>query len=212
MILKKVLYILIITLLIQSGTRAQDTTKSQSIQDSTERKLVSDNLKPAGIFISPIFGLSFPIQKLNLNSSSTFNLGIRLEYASIKLYPVIFGVSYQSQNFKGNDNFKTNNLLNDFQTKITSFGVGFDLLLNKFIKANFTMPFFTLEGKYIKVSRIIDPDIELPDIKKTDSVMGVSAGLGFTVFIFDIYGNYVYAKDYSSIGIQVRSHIPLLKF
>ena len=210
---KKIILAILIILIAQLKAEAQDSTGAVNVaKDSVAKMLVSDNPKPSGIFVAPLFGLSIPIQKLHQNSTSAFNYGVRLEFASIHIYPIVIGVSFQSQKFKGSDNYKTMNLLNDFQTKVTTFGLGVDVLLNKYLKTSFTLPFITIEGKYIKVTRTILPDIELPDIKKDDSVMGASVGLGFTLFIFDVYGNYTYAKDYSNIAMQLRLHLPLLKF
>ena len=211
--LKKIFTALILLLICQSAIMAQDSTGVQDIpQDTVKRKFISDNPRPSGIFAAPLFGLSIPVKNLHQNSGSAINYGIRLEYASINIYPIIIGVSFQMQNFKGSDNFKTANLLDDFQTKVTTFGVGADILLNKFLKSNFTLPFFTIEGKYIKVSRTMVPEIAIDDIKLSDSIIGVSAGLGFTIYIFDIYGNYTFAKDYSNIALQLRFHVPVLKF
>lgn len=213
MIFKKLYLVVLIILVSGLQLSAQDSTNVQNIpKDTLTRKLVSDNPKPGGIFAAPLFGLSIPIQKLNLNSTSAINFGIRIEYASIHIYPVVIGISVQTQNFKGSDNFKTMNLLDDFQTKVTSFGLGADILLNKYLKTSFTLPFLTIEGKYITVKRIILPDKTIPEIKPDDSLLGFSMGLGFTLYIFDVYGNYTFAKDYSNAALQLRFHIPVLKF
>ncbi len=213
MIFKKIYLVLILIPVFCLQLYAQDSTDAKNItSDTLTRKLVSDNPKPGGIFAAPLFGLSIPIQKLRLNSTSAINFGIRLEYASIHIYPVVIGISIQTQNFKGSDNFKTLNLLDDFQTKVTTFGFGADILLNKYLKTSFTLPFFTVEGKYITVKRIILPDKTIPEIKPDDTLLGFSMGLGFTLYIFDVYGNYTFAKDYSNAAVQLRFHIPVLKF
>jgi|GEM_PF-6685147 hypothetical protein len=87
MIFKKVYLVLLLILVSALQLIAPDSTDVQNIpKDTLTRKLVSDNPKPGGIFAAPLFGLSVPIQKLRLNSTSAFNFGIRLEYASIHLY------------------------------------------------------------------------------------------------------------------------------
>ena len=106
----------------------------------------------------------------------------------------------------------TAQLLNTFDTKISSFGITADILLNKYIHSNFTLPFLTLEVKYLSVQRIISPDIITLNYKTTDNLIGITAGAGFTLSIFDIYGGYTFAKDYSSAEIMTRIHFALIKF
>lgn len=168
--------------------------------------------KLSGIFISPFLGIEWPVKIFNTTSVNSLTYGLKLEFANIKLYPVILGAIYTYQNNTGKDEFLTKNLLNFLNTKITSFGITADILLNKYIKSNFTLPFLTLELKYLKVQKEISPSENTLNIVMNENLMGITVGGGFTLHIFDIYGTYTFAKDYSSAGIKTRIHFPLIKF
>ena len=165
-----------------------------------------------GIFISPMMGLEFPVPKFINTAKNGFTYGIKLEYANYNLYPVIIGLMYQGQTNSGDDNYITANLLNNLSTKISSFGVTMDFILNKYFKYQFTIPFMTLELKYLSITRSISPTPNNTNLSTSDNTFGITAGFGFTLNIFDVYGTYTYAKDYSSAGIKTRIHYPLIKF
>lgn len=175
-------------------------------------KLVSDKPVPAGIFISAGIGADIPFSDFSDNSATALLLNARVEYSSLKLYPFNFGFSYQYQKNEGNEEFNTTNLLNGSNTTIHSLGIGFDLILNKYLKSSFTIPFLTLEVKYLMAQREISPENALPEIPRKESVLGFSGGLGFTLYIFDIYGTYTNAKNYSSFAVRTRFRIPVLRF
>jgi hypothetical protein len=190
-----------------------DTTKNNPVigKDSViDYGTYSQKLN--GIFVSPFMGLEWPVKVFNNTSKSAFTYGIKLEFAGFKLYPVILGLIYKYQKNPGKDDFMTAQLLNTFDTKISSFGITADILLNKYIHSNFTLPFLTLEVKYLSVQRIISPDIITLNYKTSDNLIGITAGAGFTLSIFDIYGGYTFAKDYSSAEIMTRIHFALIKF
>ncbi len=175
-------------------------------------KLVSDKPVPSGIFLSAGLGVDIPFRDFSDNSATAVLLGARLEYSSLKLYPFVIGFSYQYQKNEGSDEFKTLNLLNGSNTTIHSLGFGFDLILNKYLKSSFTIPFITLEAKYLMAQTEINPETSLPEIPRKESVIGFSGGIGFTLYVFDIYGTYTHAKNYSSFAVKTRFRIPVLRF
>ena len=183
-------------------------------------KINYDSIPPAdlknsglnGIFISPILGMEFPVPKFTNTSKSGVTYGVKLEYANFNLYPFILGVIYQYQKNGGDENYLTTNLLNSLDTKINSFGVSIDVILNKYLKSHFTIPFLVMEFKYLSIQKVISPVPNNLNINTSDNTFGITGGLGFTLNIFDIYGTYTYAKDYSSAGLKMRIHFPIIKF
>lgn len=168
--------------------------------------------KSGGIFIAPVLGAEFPIKDLNSNSKYAFSFGGRIEYSSLNIYPFVIGAIIQYQNHAGSDDFKTQYLLNSLNTKITSFGLSVDFLLNKYLKSSFTIPFIFAEIRTMNVKREVSPEANIPNLKSTESVIGFGGGFGFTLYIFDIYTTYLSAKDYSTISIKTRFRLPLIKF
>lgn len=184
---------------------------SISYRDSIKIKS-KPRINAGGVFITPLLGLAFPFKEFGSNSNAGLIYGLKLDFASFKLHPFVLGITYQSQKNDGSEEFKTLNRLNSLETNISSFGVCVDILLNSFLKSNFTIPFVTLEAKYYNVTRTLSPDSPDLNIKPSDNLIGISAGAGITLFIFDIYGTYNYAKEYSSIALNTRFHFPLVKF
>ena len=175
-------------------------------------KLKSDNPKPGGIFLSPLIGYEFPLKDFGVKSKASFVMGVRLEYSSIKLYPFLIGVSYEYQKHNGADLYVSSNYLNSFTTTIHNVGVGTTIMLNKFLKTDFTLPFLDLEAVYMSVKSEVAPDYFVPEVKRVDNVFGASFGLGITVYIFDVHLTYKYAGDYTSFGLKTRIRFPLIKF
>jgi len=145
-------------------------------------------------------------------SNSGFVYGAKFELAYSRLYPFVFGFVYESQKNPGNGDFTTINSLTQFDTKITSLGGSLDIILNKFIRSDFTTVIFSAEVKYAKVKRDITPAVNLPGIPTDESLLTYSGGLGFTIYILDLSGRYTYAKDYSNLTFQAKLHLPIIRF
>ena len=213
MIFKKSLILIFILIICSTGAKSQSKINSDNPDDSTQatyRK--SDSKKPGGIFAVPSLGVALPLHSFSTNSNSAICLGIKLEYASLSTYPIIIGVSYEHESHLGNDTYKTQNFLNSLQTNISSFGGGVDLILNKYLKSNYTIPFIIAELKYIKVQRVIDPAVNTTNLTTDASFLGFMGGIGLTLYIFDIYGTYTFAKEYTNFGMKFRFHFPVIKF
>jgi hypothetical protein len=170
------------------------------------------SIDAGGIFISPFIGFEFPVQEFSNNSKGTFDFGVKLEFAHSKIYPFVVGGFIQYESHEGTDEIKTANFLTAFKTDITSFGGSIDIILNKFLKSDFTIPFVTVEVKMMNVKRVITPEAFNPGYSTSDNVIGIGGGLGFTLFIFDIVTTYNHAGDYSTFGLKTRFHYPLIKF
>ena len=169
-------------------------------------------INAGGIFLAPWIGIKFPIKAFRENSNTGLDLGVRLEFAHSKIYPVVVGIFYESQSYNGSDEFKTQNVLGEFKTGITAFGGSVDVILSKYIRSDFTIPFIVLEAKYMKVTRTVNPPDANLNVPGDESLIGYSAGAGFTLFIFDIIGTYTFAQDFSTFGFKARFHFPLIKF
>lgn len=210
--MNKLILILLIFLVI-SNVYAQDERGEQKTDTTNKNKTYfSSNPKPSGIFIAPTLGFDFPLQEFAGNSKYSISYGAKLEFASLSIYPIVIFGQFQFQNYPGSDAFKTQNLLNSSETKITSFGGGVYVLLNKYLKSNFTMPFLVADVKLYNVKRTISPEKEIEGIKLTDSKVVFSAGLGFTLYIFDIITSYNFAKEYSSLSVKTQFRFPVIKF
>lgn len=202
--------ILAVSLSLISTADAQINAGSQDSTVIYTFKSVS--AKPTGLFIAPFLGADFPLKTFSGNSKNALTYGARLEFASMSIYPLVLFGQYQFQNHKGLDAYKSLYYLNTMETKISSFGGGFYFLLNKYLKSNFTSPFLVGEVKFYNVKRILSPDIDIPDLKKSESKVIFAGGLGFTLYIFDIITSYNFAGEYSSLSIKTQFHFPLIKF
>ncbi|MEP7146334.1 MAG: hypothetical protein ABI792_04950 [bacterium] len=165
-----------------------------------------------GLFVAPYVGASFPLGNFGNYSKSGIVYGAKFELAYSRLYPFVFGFVYEVQKNKGNSDFTTVNLLTQFDTKITSIGGSLDIILNKFIRSDFTTAIFSTEIKYAKVKRAITPSVTLPGIVSEESLLTYSAGLGFTIYILDLSGRYTFAKNFSNLTFQAKLHLPLIRF
>lgn len=211
----KVLTILLLLSVAASFAFSQDEKtepKQEITKDTTIKVYTASNPKPAGIFIAPMLGFDIPMRDLRNNSKYSVSYGVKLEYASISIYPIVIFGKLELQKYAGSDAFRTANLLNSMETKITTFGGGVYILLNKYLKSNFTMPFLVGEVSSYNVKRTISPDTPIEGIKAADSKIVFGAGLGFTLYIFDIITSYNFGKEYSSLSIKTQFHFPVIKF
>jgi len=166
-----------------------------------------------GIFLAPYIGYAIPTGLFGDQSNTGFLWGVKIELAYSRLYPLIFGFIYENQSIPGNPEFTTTNSLTSFQTDMNNIGGSVDLLLNKYIRSNFTSLILSLEVKYSKVVRTITSNIsELEDLPGDENLLIYTAGLGFTIYVFDLAGRYTYADHFSNVSFLMRIHIPVVKF
>ncbi|MBL7127633.1 MAG: hypothetical protein ISS16_01470 [Ignavibacteria bacterium] len=173
---------------------------------------LSASKSAGGLFVSPLVGLEFPFREFSNTATTGLTYGVKLEFASKDIYPFVIGGMFQQQLNKGDVEFKTVNRLDILETTINSFGLSLDMILNKYIKSEFTIPFVTLEAKYLTIQREISPPLNTLGLETSENVFGITGGLGFTLYIFDLYGTYTYAQNYSSFAVKARFHFPLIKF
>lgn len=222
----KILSVLIILFVFLNTTvRAQESSSGiyrfkydflkNRISEDTLTKTGKSKVQKAnigGLFISPYVGVAFPLGNFGNYSKTGIAYGAKFELAYSRLYPFIFGFVYENQKNKGDAEFTTTNFLTQFDTEILSFGGSVDLLLNKYIKSDFTAPVFTVEVKFAKVKKTVTPDNLVPEIPREESLLTYSAGLAFTIYVLDLGGKYTFAKDYSNLSFSARIHIPVIKF
>ncbi len=185
---------------------AMDTLKG------APKKTPAQKVNIGGLFLSPTLGIAFPTGTFGDLSNSGFFYGFKLELGFSKLYPFVFGVIYENQSNPGNAEFTTSNFLTQFDTEITYLGGGVDILLNKYLKSDFTAPILSLEFKFADVVRTVTPDNLVPEIVREESIFTYGVGLAFTLYIFDVGGKYTFAGDYSSVTFNARIHIPIVRF
>lgn len=166
-----------------------------------------------GIFLAPYIGFAIPTGIFGDQSNTGFLWGVKVEIAYSKLYPFVLGFVYENQSIPGNPEFTTTNSLTSFQTDMNNIGGSVDFLLNKYIKSNFTSIIMTFEVKYSKVVRTITSNItELEELPGDENLLIFTAGVGLTIYVFDIGGRYTYADHFSNVAFQMRIHIPVVRF
>lgn len=187
---------------IQNSVLSSDTTKPE----------IKRKVSISGIFLSIGSGLSIPLQNFSSNSNPTFGIMGRIEYGSTSIFPIVFGgeVSYFSYN--GSDEFKTMNLLNNFKSKILGAGLALDYSLAGILKSSFTNLFLTADVKTNFISREYDGSIILTDYPVKNSRISVGAGIGFTLYVFDLYLKYNYMKDFTNFGVYTKIKFPVIRF
>ncbi len=184
---------------------AQDTLTSPVIKKGSSN--------PGGIFIAPSLSAVYPSGDFASTAKIAAQFGIRLEYSSKKIYPFVISALFESANHHGKDDFLTAYVLNSYNTKIIAIGGAVDIILSKYLKTNFTIPFATFEVKYISAKTSVDPVTTIvPGTALSQSQISYGGGLGFTLYIFDIYGKYSYSKSYSTFSVNTRFHFPIFKF
>lgn len=202
----KFVFLFVLSFFLVNRANSQDTTTSTPLNKTTTIPNVG------GLFLAPSIGFTFPIKAFSQNSAQGLTYGVKLEFASSKIYPFVIGAFYEYTSFPGDDGFKNLHFLNSFTTKVSSFGGGIDIILSKYIKTDFTIPIIGLEAKMMNVKREILPDTTNLGLAASESILGFGGSLGFTVFIFDINVGYTHAKDFSSIYAKARFHFPIIKF
>jgi hypothetical protein len=169
-------------------------------------------INPGGIFISPTLSAVYPSGDFSQIGKIAAQFGVRLEYSSKKIYPFVIGALFEVATHNGKDDYMTANLLTTLSTKTTAVGGSVDIILSKYLKTNFTIPFATLEVKYISATTFVTPAENVPNLVLSQSEIAYGGGLGFTLYIFDIYAKYSYSKSYSTFSVNTRFHFPVVKF
>lgn len=181
------------------------------LTDTLEKKR-KGNISIGGIFFSAGFGFAFPVGGFSGNSDYAFGFLGRLEYASTSIFPLVIGGEISYADYGGSDEFKTLNILSNFDTKIISFGLSADYSLSKLIKTPYLIPFITADIKSNIITREYDSDVEFSNLPRNETGISISGGFGFTVFVFDIYAKYSYMKNFTTYGFFTKIKIPIIRF
>lgn len=183
------------------------------LQDSTKKGSSTKKISIGGIFVSGGFGLSIPVAKFNSTSNSKFGLLGRIECSSTAIFPLVLGGEISYFSYSGSDNYLTQNFLNTFQTKIFGLGLTADFSLSRLLKSYYTIPFITLTVKTNNIKRsITSSGPTIPNVPLNERKTSVGLGLGFTIFVVDLYLQYNYMKDLTSIGLFTKIKIPVIRF
>ena len=183
-----------------------------SQQDTTSKQRhISPSL--GGIFVSAGTGLSVPLGQFNSNSGSSFGLFGRLEYSSISIFPLVLGGEIAYFSYGGTDEFKTQNLLTTFDTKVFAIGLTAEYALSKYFNITYTTPFITADVKYNTIKRDIEPSgVKFENLPEKDNKISAGIGAGFTIFVFDISVKYIYMKDMTTVGVFTKIKFPAIRF
>ncbi len=191
--------------------KSEEYDNKITFADSVNKKPVTKKSISA-VFLGIGGGLSIPLSPFKNNSNVVFGALGRLEFASTSIFPVVIGVEVDYFSYSGADEFETQNSLNSLKTKIFSFGLNVEYSMAKIVRSSFTTPFLTIDVKNNLIDREYDDDTTFADLPREESKISIGAGIGFTLFVFDIYGKYNYMKGNSNIGVYIKTKVPILRF
>ena len=136
----------------------------------------------------------------------------RLEYSSTTIFPFVIGGEINYVSYRGDDQFKTVNLLSTFKTKILGLGLTVEYSLSRFFNSAYTTPFLAFDVKTNKITREYDTGANLPAYPLTDSKVSIGAGFGFTLFVMDFFFKYNFMKQYTNFGVYTKIRFPIIRF
>jgi hypothetical protein len=186
----------------ENAYRESDTLKGKKI---TKRTI-------SALFLSIGGGIAVPLDTFKTYSNVTFGILGRLEFASTSIFPFVIGAQVDYFSYKGQDEYKTINLLSNLKTKILGIGLNIEYSLAKIIKSSFTMPFLSVDVKTNMIKREYDDNRTIENLPREESKISIGAGAGMTIFIFDFVAKYNYMKDNSYVGVYTKIKIPVIKF
>ncbi len=182
------------------------------LQDTAKPKTKSGKFSLSGFFLSVGGGLSVPVAGFNQNSDVAFGFLGRVEFSSTSIFPLIIGGEFNYFSYPGADQFKTLNVINNYKTRILSYGLSVEYTLSKLLNSSYTIPFLTLDVKNNMIKREYDGEANLEGLPREETKFSVGAGAGFTLFVFDFLVKYNYMKSLSNIGVYTKVKIPVIRF
>jgi hypothetical protein len=180
--------------------------------DSTKKETTVRKIKLSGLFLSVGGGLSVPTHEFIDNSLPSFGLLARVEFSSTAIFPFVIGGEIDYFSYTGQDQFKTLNQLNNYQTKIFSAGLTVEYALSRFFNSAYTIPFLALDVKTNKISRVYDAGVTLSNYPGKESRVSIGAGFGFTLFVMDFVIKYNFEKELSNLGVYTKIKFPVIRF
>lgn len=190
---------------------SNESAELSVVKDSTKNTRLK-HIKLSGLFLSVGGGLNVPLHEFKNTSIPTFGLMARLEYSSTSIFPFVIGGELNYVSYRGDDQFKSENQLSTFKTKILAFGLTVEYSLSRFFNSAYTIPFIAFDVKTNKITREYDATATLPDYPLTDSKVSIGAGFGFTLFVMDFFLKYNYMKQYSNFGVYTKIKFPVIRF
>ncbi len=198
--------------LFKKESLSEISLNSIEYPDSTKKETKTKKIKLSGLFLSVGGGLSIPLHEFKDNSIPAFGLLGRLEFSSTAIFPFVIGGEINYFSYTGQDQFKTLNVINNYQTKIFSAGLTVEYAISRFFTSAYTIPFIAIDVKSNKITRVYDAGVNLPGYPLSESRVSFGAGFGFTLFVLDFVIKYNYMKSMSNLGVYTKIKFPVIRF
>ncbi len=193
--MKKILFILIIFLFV-----------STSFADRPPAE------KARGVFISFGVGPRLPINYFANSSDLGYGFNVEFSYTDNEYLPFFLFAKVGYEQFPGSQDFYKITDYTNFSTTAIPINLGFRYYFAPLLeKVVLFMPVVELSGSYVYLEKLNEfkPTANKANYTETTSKIGISAGVGISMFMMEIMATYNFFQTNQFIGLDLKIRLPL---
>ena len=168
--------------------------------------------KARGLFISFGVGPRLPINYFSNSSDLGYGFNIEFSYTDNEYLPFFLFTKIGYEQFPGSQDFYKITDYTNFSTTAIPINLGiryyFAPLLENVV---LFMPVVEVSAAYMYLEKLNEfkPTANKANYTETTSKLGISAGVGISMFMMEIIANYNFFQTNQFIGIDLRVRLPL---
>lgn len=168
--------------------------------------------KARGLFISFGVGPRLPINYFSNSSDLGYGFNIEFSYTDNEYLPFFLFTKIGYEQFPGSQDFYKITDYTNFSTTAIPINLGiryyFAPLLENVV---LFMPVVEVSAAYMYLEKLNEfkPTANKANYTETTSKIGISAGVGISMFMMEIIANYNFFQTNQFIGIDLRVRLPL---
>ncbi len=168
--------------------------------------------KARGVFISFGVGPRLPINYFANSSDLGYGFNVEFSYTDNEYLPFFLFAKVGYEQFPGSQDFYKITDYTNFSTTAIPINLGiryyFAPLLEKVV---LFMPVVELSGSYVYLEKLNEfkPTANKANYTETTSKIGISGGVGISMFMMEIMATYNFFQTNQFIGLDLKIRLPL---
>ncbi len=168
--------------------------------------------KARGVFISFGVGPRLPINYFSNSSDLGYGFNVEFSYTDNEYLPFFLFAKVGYEQFPGSQDFYKITDYTNFSTTAIPINLGiryyFAPLLEKVV---LFMPVVEVSGSYVYLEKLNEfkPTANKANYTETTSKIGISGGVGISMFMMEIMATYNFFQTNQFIGLDLKIRLPL---
>ncbi len=168
--------------------------------------------KARGMFICIAVGPRTPIGSFGTNSMTGIGFNAELDYTDNEYLPIFLFAKVEFLHFPGAQEFYQSGDYSHLSTNILPLSMGGRYYFAPILEnVGLVLPYIEIAGHIAAYQKLHQFKIStyLPSYIESGTKFGVSAGVGFSMFILEMLASYTYFKSNQFVGVDLKVRLPM---